>query len=90
MRIKAEDTMAMIVDYAGKLVRSDVSGRNWRKCIDSHQGLRTLDIPMMITQQYTQRDWETLYSLFTRQRVRMNILTKGIPAAGRTRRSPRK
>ena len=36
MRIKAEDTMAMIVDYQESLMKVMYQGRNWRECIDSH------------------------------------------------------
>lgn len=54
MRIKADDTIALVIDYQERLVPviSNMEGL-LRNTIILLKGLRILNIPMIITQQYT-------------------------------------
>ncbi len=90
MRIKAEDTMAMIVDYQESLMKVMYQGEELeRNASILIQGLRTLDIPMMITQQYTKGLGNSVQSVYEAAGTD-EYLDKRHSAAGRTRRSPRK
>lgn len=54
MRIKAEDTMALIVDYQESLMKVMYQAEELEKNASTLiKGLKILDIPMIITQQYT-------------------------------------
>ncbi|MCH1983967.1 hydrolase [Ruminococcus sp. OA3] len=65
MRIKAEDTMAMIVDYQESLMKVMYQGEELeRNASILIQGLKALDIPMMITQQYTKGLGNSVQSVY--------------------------
>ena len=54
MRINAADTMALIVDYQESLMKVMYQGEELEKKAGTLiRGLKTLGIPMVITQQYT-------------------------------------
>ena len=65
MRIKAEDTMAMIVDYQESLMKVMYQGDELEKNASILiKGLKALGIPMMITQQYTKGLGNSVQSVY--------------------------
>ena len=65
MRIKAADTMALIVDYQESLMKVMYQGEELEKKAGTLiRGMKTLGIPMVITQQYTKglgKSVDTIY-----------------------------
>lgn len=65
MRINAADTMALIVDYQESLMKVMYQGEELEKKAGTLiRGLKTLGIPMVITQQYTKglgKSVDTIY-----------------------------
>ena len=65
MRINAADTMALIVDYQESLMKVMYQGEDLEKKAGTLiRGLKTLGIPMVITQQYTKglgKSVDTIY-----------------------------
>ena len=65
MRILKEDTMALVVDFQEKLMPVMAGA----ECLEARtniliKGLKTLDVPMIITQQYTKGIGMTIPSIF--------------------------
>ena len=86
MRAYAADTALLVIDYQEKLVPAMAEYAEWLKCSQILiKGMIELDVPVIVTQQYTKGLGETVHEMGCRM-----VLTKSVSAVLKMKISARR